>query len=245
MEQKYFIIGDVHGSFDLLEKLLTQRKEGERLVLLGDYIDRGFQSRKVLNLVRKLKEQEDAILIKGNHEDLLLNFLDDPENMANLYLPQGGQNTLASFFGEDEVWRRTPEYLAQRFNDEYADIVDLIKGTIPYYDAGSFVFVHAGVDLRLANWELTDPSDFCWIREPFFTIPNKTGKTFIFGHTPTQHLHPDNSSDVWVSHDGTRIGIDGGAVFGGHLHGLHVGDKMSVSSVTQELMVLNRTLMTD
>lgn len=244
MKNNFFIIGDIHGRLDMLEVLLTQWKKEEQLVFLGDYIDRGPQSKQVLERVRDLKETEGAILLKGNHEDLLLNFLEGPENMANLYLPQGGFQTLGSYFGEEEVWRRRPEIIAQRFKDEQADILKLLQDMASYYETDTHVFVHAGVDLRLKEWKKSKPTDFYWMREPFFSLPNNTGLKFVFGHTPTRNLHPDRRNDVWVSNDGTRIGIDGAAVFDGQLHGLRLGDDMRVSSVTQDLEVLDGTLET-
>ena len=81
------------------------------------------------------------------------------------------------------------------------------------------LFVHAGVDLRLDHWLDTVPKDFYWIREPFHTGKNTTGKTIIFGHTPLKGLNEDGDYMKLWQHDG-KIGMDGGAVFGGALHGV-------------------------
>lgn len=226
--EKLFIIGDIHGRLDMLTKLLEEwNREDEHLIILGDYIDRGPQSKDVLELVFNLKDTYDNVtLLKGNHEEMFLSFLDDPNNMANLYLPQGGLQTIGSLLDNKEPYAFTAEYLAKRVKDQFPELVDKIQA-LPYYHViGDLVFVHAGVDLRLEHsWEMTRDSDFCWMREPFFTITNNTGKTFFFGHTVTRTLHPKvagNNNNIWFSKDKTRIGIDGGAVFGGYLHGLHI-----------------------
>ncbi|MBC1505287.1 serine/threonine protein phosphatase, partial [Listeria booriae] len=95
---------------------------------------------------------------------------------------------------------------------------------------GKYVFVHAGVDFSKRDWHDTDEHDFFWIREPFLFGKNNTGKVFIFGHTPVQNLHSDESSGIWVSEDRTRLDIDGGAVFGGELHGVVVEENVVTKS---------------
>ena len=229
--KKFFVIGDIHGRMDMLMRLLKEwNRDEEHLIILGDYIDRGPQSKDVLELLFHTQATNDNVtLLKGNHEEMFLSFLDDPNNMANLYLPQGGLQTIGSLLDNDEPYAFTAEYLAKRVNEKVPELVEKIKALPYYHVVDDMVFVHAGVDLRLEHsWEMTRDSDFCWMREPFFSIDNKTGKTFFFGHTVTRTLHPKtagNNNNIWFSKDKTRIGIDGGAVYGGYLHGLHIVNK--------------------
>ena len=95
-----------------------------------------------------------------------------------------------------------------------------------YYEWENYLFVHAGVDLTKKDWRKTSPRDFIWIREPFHEGKNNTGKTIVFGHTITPMLHGDmQTTDLWIQDH--KIGMDGGAVFGGSLHGV-VFDKESI-----------------
>ena len=79
---KVFAIGDIHGSYDLLEKVLDHwSPEEEQLIFLGDYIDRGKDSLKVLNKVMELSKEYHVITLSGNHEQIFLNWLEKPNEM--------------------------------------------------------------------------------------------------------------------------------------------------------------------
>lgn len=88
------VIGDVHGCFALLEQLLAQLPADHRIILAGDYIDRGVDSAQVL---RFLQAQPGLTCLMGNHEDMLLRFLQDPEREGPRWIRNGGQETLQSF----------------------------------------------------------------------------------------------------------------------------------------------------
>jgi serine/threonine protein phosphatase 1 len=220
-----FAIGDVHGQYDLLEALLKDwNQETEKLIFLGDLIDRGPDSRKVVSLVQSLVQDKKAIAIKGNHECMYLDWLAHPESLVTYYLPSGGAQMLDSYIGKKNVSYLEGSAMANQMKTEYRDVEQFFRSMSLYEEVGDLVFVHAGVDLGRDDWEDSNPNDFQWIREPFFYLPNETGKTFIFGHTPTQTLNEDKSPKIWLSKDKTRIAIDGGATYGGVLHGLHITD---------------------
>jgi len=92
-EQPLTIIGDVHGRADLLDQALAAAS-GSQTILVGDYIDRGEKSAQVL---RQLTENPNLVCLMGNHEDMLLQFLDDPNRHGQRWLRFGGLQTLASF----------------------------------------------------------------------------------------------------------------------------------------------------
>lgn len=96
------------------------------------------------------------------------------------------------------------------------------------------MFVHAGVDLQLDDWQDSTPRDFIWIRDGFYDQSNQTNKKIVFGHTVTATLHGqmDNYA-IWESGDGL-IGIDGGAVYGGELHGLVFSKEKILKQYTVE-----------
>lgn len=214
----YLIIGDVHGSYDKLEKLVSTVHQGEQLVFLGDYIDRGKDSRKVLEFIQQ-KQLEGAILLRGNHEQMFLDFLNKPEEDNMYYLGQGGIQTFESFglMGFDA------EYLAEQFKQRHSDLYELIKATEYYFETDDYIFVHAGISPFEDDWKNTPEEDFLWIREWFHRTPNITEKTVVFGHTPTFFLHGEQTNEVWDSRSTGKIGIDGAAFSeGGLLHAIKV-----------------------
>lgn len=242
MEQ-IFAIGDIHGEFKRLESLLESWKpDTQLLIFTGDYVDRGPQSRQVIERVRSLCERYGAIAIGGNHEELFLEWLDNPEDtwfsrwvenesLVNeydqirssgsvAYFSGGGDKTIDSFYDIRCAYRYLPSKHAKHIQEHFPDDVAFLRSLPSYYEWGRYVFVHAGVDLFEKDWKNTKENDFKWIRKIFHFSRNETGKRFVFGHEPTQHLNKNGSNDIWLSPCRTKIGIDGSAVFGGPLHGL-------------------------
>ena len=232
---KHFVIGDVHGCFDLLEELLTKwNPDNERLIFLGDYVDRGKDSLKVLTRVKELHDTYGAIALGGNHEDLFLAFLDSPDTEVHYLNRNGGFETISSFL-PDGHGTPTLEMIQSYILETHADILTFVKAMPDYHETDTHIFVHAGVELRLTNWRESRRNDFRWIRDPFLYGWNSTGKTIVFGHTPTSYLNEDRSDEVWFSPCGTKIGIDGGAAFGGSLHGLFLdGTAHKIHSAKKE-----------
>lgn len=227
--EKVFVIGDIHGSFDLLEKLLTYwNPEEEQLVFLGDYIDRGPDSLKVLKKVIELSDQYDIVTLCGNHEQIFLNWLDKPEEVSQFYFNQkvGGIATVQSFLDVPDLNIASDNFsvkeLTESIRKNNSDIIRFIKKLRSFYLWEPYLFVHAGIDANVENFRETKFDDYFWIREEFFSNPHLAKEIVVFGHTPTPLLNTDQSSDVWVSPDKKKIGIDGGGAIyeKGQLHGL-------------------------
>ena len=210
-------IGDIHGCFDQARTLIDQTHTDQQLIFLGDYIDRGPQSKEVLAYVQE-KVAAGAIALKGNHEDLFMQFMNKPDYNASLYLPQGGYQTFLSY-GYKIM---EPASVAKSFLSTFHEDYEFIAKLPLYHETEDFIFVHAGVSPFVDDWRDTSPEDFLWIREWFHNSPNFSGKRVVFGHTPTSLLNKDKSDSVWFSEDRSKIGLDGGAVFGGLLHALDI-----------------------
>jgi len=219
-KEKLFVIGDVHGEMTMLEKLLDYwNPDEERLLFVGDLADRGENSKAVFERVQQLMEEEEAIVVKGNHDEMLEEFLENPKDNLPLYYMNGGETTVNSLLGRNTS-RQNYAAIVQEIKEEYPWLLPLLQSFPLYYEWGDYLFVHAGVNLRKDDWRDSSDHDFVWIREGFYDQPNHTNKTIIFGHTVTSTLHGDMSNfDIWRSGDGL-IGIDGGAVYGGDLHAL-------------------------
>lgn len=213
-----YAVGDIHGRFDLLESLQQQiledsqkRKCSRKLLLyVGDYIDRGFQSKEVItHLLEKPLEGFEIIHLKGNHEDALLTFLEEPEKAA-AWLLWGGDATLQSYgvgLHDSKRKRRSPAELAAdlriKIPEQHLEFLQSLKLS---HQEGDYVFVHAGLrpGVELANQQ---PEDMMMIREPFIFSKLAFPYTVVFGHTIFTEPFMEND----------RIGIDTGAYASGKL----------------------------
>jgi serine/threonine protein phosphatase 1 len=180
--QRIYAIGDIHGRFDKLLALLDKIDidfESDTVVFLGDYIDRGPNSFEVVDYLVKLKKKYPQIIfLKGNHEDMLENYLSGADRMT--YLINGGQQTLDSYLSRP---RQPNEPLIP------ADHLDFYKSLLLYYETDQYIFVHAGLNKKVPLEE-QKLEDLLWIRGKFIQSKYDFGKLVVFGHTnPTRRLH--------------------------------------------------------
>ncbi|MDN6626201.1 MAG: metallophosphoesterase [Pisciglobus halotolerans] len=220
MKKEIFAIGDVHGEIGLFKKILSHWREStQQFILMGDLGDRGENPKACFLLAKQLVEEKGAVCLRGNHEEMLLSFLQNPIENQALYLMNGGKETIESFLYQGVMQDHSGEEISRMLRRRYPFLEDFLNERPYYAEWGDYIFVHAGVDLKEKEWKKTSKQDFVWIREGFYDQKNSTGKTIVFGHTITPMLHGDNrTTDIWI-HD-NMIGIDGGAVYGGVLHGI-------------------------
>ncbi|MGT2753787.1 metallophosphoesterase family protein [Streptococcus ovis] len=222
MADQFFVVGDVHGKFGLLRDLLRKwDKERQQLIFIGDLIDRGEDSKSCLELVTQLVREEGAVCLTGNHEWMFLRYLDDPVERYGHYRRNGGDTTINSLLGRPLDTAVAPVKDASTILAQYAELIEEIRNFPYLYETEHDFFVHAGLDLSLEDVRETPAYDKVWLRQPFHQGKNHSGKRIVFGHTPTKYLFesPVYTNQVWQTEDG-KIGIDGGAVYGGVLHGL-------------------------
>jgi len=195
-----FAVGDIHGQSNKLRSLLAhcegyQGNKDARFVFIGDYIDRGPDSKGVIELLMDRQEsRQDAICLRGNHEALLLDLL---HGAAALYefLLMGGDATLAS-------------YGVRKVENIPASHLSWISDLPFHYEDDYRFFVHAGIDPGKALQDQTE-ADFLWIREPFLSDNRRHDRLVVHGHTPQLSFLPDVKLN--------RINIDTGAAYGGPL----------------------------
>lgn len=223
-----FVVSDIHGMHDELMELLKNWNPAEQeLVLLGDYIDRGKQSKEVLDFV-SLHMLCGGVAIRGNHDQMLLDFLSFPlrqpadyEDLNEIYSVwyyQGGRETAMSILGK-ETDTMSPEELRKELSI-HADIKDILGLLEPYYEFGNVLFVHGGIpQWRQPNWKTTETHEMIWHR-PSPSQKNNTSKTIIVGHTPTVNFRVIKNYDIAIG-DRT-IFIDGACAYGGQLNGIVV-----------------------
>lgn len=217
---RLYVIGDVHGRIDLLRMIhtkivsdLTARGPGVdcRLIYLGDYIDGGPWSREVIEaLIGDAPAANEKIALMGNHERLLLDFLNDPsagEQWLNVY----GRATLESYgITAPEKMPLGLNQLADLRSSLRANIpkshLEFIRSLRPYYVFGDYAFVHAGIRPGLP---VSDQSleDLLSIRSEFVSSRLKHEKIIVHGHTYSRR--PQIRA--------YRIGIDTGSFMTGNL----------------------------
>ena len=211
---RVYAIGDIHGRFDLLQILYGEirrdleksRPQRSTEIFLGDYIDRGPQSREVIEwLLRSQPACDERICLMGNHEDLLLRALSDEDEVA-VWFHNGGVATLLSYYEGSRSFLTFAD-ARDAFLTAFPSHHRAFVGKLPrIIELGGYIFVHAGlnparaIDAQLAH-------DLVWIREPFLSSNADFGRIVVHGHTPA--TEPEVRAN--------RINIDTGAFFTGRL----------------------------
>ena len=210
-----YAVGDIHGRADLLDRLVagieadarTRSEPRKVLVYLGDYVDRGPDSRLVIDrLIAQGGDGIERVFLKGNHEDAMLRFLDDAA-VGRSWLGFGGDATLLSYgvdpFDVPPGATSRFEYVRARFRENLpAEHRAFLEGLASLHAEGGYFFAHAGVRPGVAL-NRQNPEDLMWIREEFLHSREDFGKVVVHGHTirPRPEVRPN------------RIGVDTGAVF--------------------------------
>ena len=220
-ETRIYAIGDIHGRADLLQEGITRIDEdlqrrpitfaGE--VYVGDYIDRGADSKGVIDLLAVRLVQNHAICLRGNHEALMEEFLFDNPASLDGWLQLGGLATLASYG------------IKPNRNQTAEDVQDALRAALPTTHqlflrclrnnirCGDFLFVHAGIRPGVPL-DAQDPSDLMWIRDEILNSTKDHGLYVVHGHTPVPHVDiRDNRVNIdtgaWRSGTLTCIAIEG------------------------------------
>lgn len=220
-ERQIAVIGDVHGRLDLLHKALDHL-DGTA-VFVGDYIDRGEQSADVLRL---LQQRDGMICLMGNHEDMLLNFLDDPARHGKRWLRYGGLQTMASF-GVSGAMETSTEKQMEEARNRLVDamgpaLIEWVRALPSYWQSGNVAVVHAGAD-------------------PSVPIAAQDNHVLRWGHSDFERTPREDQ--IWVAHGHTiveeplvqagRINTDTGAYATGRLTIAHIGtDAVQFQAIT-------------
>jgi len=170
---RLFAIGDIHGCFRPFHELVVKHidlKKDDRLILLGDYIDRGTQSREVVDFIMDLIEKGfDVVPLTGNHETMLLGSYNDPGLLYQWFM-NSGESTLQSF-GVEDVRNLSKKY------------IDFFSGLKYYISEGNNIFVHAGFNDDEED-PFSDRFHMVWESRVIYKNPLLQGKTIIHGHRP-------------------------------------------------------------
>jgi serine/threonine protein phosphatase 1 len=218
-----YAIGDIHGERDLLEDLLASLplRDDDRLLFVGDYVDRGPDSRGVVDTLLRVQKERPCVFLLGNHESMFLSFLGWRRREyfgGDAFLMNGGDRTLASYGFFDEEGAEPKSFELPKGHSQFFRKLKL------FHRDGDYLFVHAGlgrdllgeVDIDYALRK-TRSEDLLWDRTSV-DLPHKLGVTVIYGHTPAADFSIRRNEPF-------SIGIDTGAVYGGKLTAIRLPDE--------------------
>lgn len=217
MVKRQIAVGDIHGCFmqaeALVERIIGFDPAEDMLIFMGDYIDRGPQSREVVNYLTLLRDKHPSriVLLKGNHEDMAYAALSEPEHGAFMSLWQinGGGGTIAEY-GDVDAAKEA--------------LIPFIESLALFYETDTHIFVHAGIpygkDLATAT-----PEELLWDRS--FSYDGE--KTLIVGHSPKSRVAEFNSGKI--------VCIDTGAYMTGTLSAYDVLNKRVYKTETRVVRV--------
>ena len=205
--------------------LLAKLPVEEKLLFLGDYIDRGPNSKGTVE--RLLKEEKRSVFLMGNHEDMLLAHYHRPQSPAGqswLLGGNGGLSTLSSY-------GLSPEDPFEKLPLSHQNFYKKLK---PYYEGPNFIAVHAGLRIQPPfTLESQKRRDLLWIRHEW--LQNEAswpGKKVYYGHTPSRFvLGPERENEAIRGEK--SVGLDTGCVYGGSLTALRTEDETIVQVQAQ------------
>ena len=213
--QRAYAVGDVHGRLDLFLEIQRQIEHDDAaspradttVILLGDLVDRGPDSRGVLEAAREWQGRRKVRILMGNHEEMFVTAIEKEEILRH-FLRHGGKETVISYGMSPDEYRAAhlPEVQAwMQANVPQADL-DFIASFEDQIVLGDYLFVHAGI-LPDVPLEEQKSRDLRWIREPFLSHADPHGHVVVHGHSICET--PEDR--------GNRIGIDTGAYDSGRL----------------------------
>ncbi len=237
MANRTFAIGDIHGDLAALKRVLIKLPKpdaDDTIVLLGDYVDRGPESRQVIEFIRTMLPKafpSKLVVLRGNHEDGWLRVASGGWPEFIIPTPNGCLATMRSYTGklhfEGDVPTKEEFGIMQTAGFMPEDVVAWMQSLPFFYEDAHAIYVHAGLMRENENGRWLHPSEtfpketLLWIRTMDF-FENYRGKRVVCGHTSTDNLPPELSSftpedpvDMWV-HENV-LAIDTGCGKGGFL----------------------------
>jgi serine/threonine protein phosphatase 1 len=238
--QRIYAIGDIHGRCDLLNKLLAQieaddldREQSDtKLIFLGDLVDRGSDSKGVIERLMALRDASPNVrFLMGNHEELLILAYEGDRRATGLFNRVGGRETLLSYGMSTQAYDEADlDQLSGLIADHIpTSHIDFLRSFEDWILAGDYLFVHAGIRPGYSIEE-QEPSDVRWIRREFTENNDDHGVMVIHGHSIVEEI------DVQAN----RIGIDTGAYATGRLTaiGIEADERWFIQTESQ---IISRT----
>jgi len=202
--KRRIVVSDIHGMLDLFKKTLKDVKynsKEDQLIILGDFVDRGNKIFETVEYVIQLQKEGNVIALLGNHDDMLLDAIEDYRYRQSQNWSYNGGGATAKSYADNKVGldyhRRWFESLPLSYEDE------------------DFFYCHAGID-PLVDLDKQERNTLIWTREEFFNSPVKMPKPIMFGHTPQQGGYKFFPNGC--------LGIDAGLVYYGGMLSVVIED---------------------
>ena len=214
--RRIYAVGDIHGRLDLVEQLLAMIDADDRsrgaarteLIFLGDLVDRGPDSRGVVERLMALRAERPVRFLMGNHEEVFLRAVAGDLRALRFLIRIGGRETLLSYDISEQEYRELDYDALMTLVQERvpAAHVEFLSAFEQWIEVGDYLFVHAGLRPGVALEEQAR-SDLYWIRDDFLRHRESFGKMVVHGHSITEAVDERTN----------RIGIDTGAFASGKL----------------------------
>lgn len=219
--ERTIMISDIHGcmkTFDQMLGLVNYNSKYDQLILLGDYVDRGPESKEVVEKVIDLVQNHQAIAIRGNHDQRLVDLIKNNHSLIKTkFLEHGGMETLKSYCNiNHEFSNQSLDQAIETIGALYSYHIKFLSELPLYHEDYNHIYVHAGLNPDFIDWKSQPEHDFMYMKEKFIQHRFHLNKRIVFGHTRTADIH--GSPAIWFSED--KIGIDGGCAYGMQLNAL-------------------------
>lgn len=209
-----YAVSDIHGHYKELIEFLNEAGFDETnsnhlLISCGDMFDRGSESLQVYQYLKRLSDKKRAIVLKGNHDIMFINYLNGTSISPFNYIHNGTNTTLADFLHRTipfESWCCIERHIEQptnydfamwlyeatyQINKEYPELLEWLQSLPYYYETKNYIFTHAAIDTKAVDWH--NPNEYwdelVWDNGSFFGEEiHNTDKTIVIGHFATSHL---------------------------------------------------------
>lgn len=218
MKKKIFVISDIHGDYTALAKSLMEAGYNENdknnfLIVCGDMFDRGSESLEVYKQLKRLTDENKAIVIRGNHETMFIDYLKGKSITPFNYVYNGEKETFADFLHQTapfETWCALNEELPslqafahwvkearEEINEEYPELLSWLKN-LPYYsETKNYIFTHGAIDTNALDWRIADWEQLTWDDSSFWAKEiNNTDKTVVVGHYHTDGVRINYGMEI-------------------------------------------------
>lgn len=257
MKKKVFVISDIHGFYtelrDCLDKAgYDENNDNHVLVVLGDLFDRGRESTLVYEYLKRLSDEGKAMVLKGNHDQMFIDYLDGTRVTPFNYIYNGTDETFADFLHEtapfeswslltnnEATWKSFAMWLEiarKEINQEYPELLKWLKSRPYYCETENYIMTHGAIDTEAEDWH--EPNvpwkKLIWDNGSFFgkKITN-TNKTVVIGHFGSSHLRElygldfdKDPCEILKRDDGRIIAIDGTTILTHKINVLVIEDEL-------------------
>ncbi len=194
---KYFVMSDIHGHYSIMidklkENGFDETNQNHKLIICGDMFDRGLESLEVYRYLKRLHDDNKAIIVLGNHDNFVIDFLTEQERVEFNCERNGFDETIKAFsksakydFTVGQIKKYKEEVLA-----DYPELLEWLMSLPLYYELEGYIFVHAGFNTDIDDWKQSTKREFIWTKKFHLDIfdTSKINKKIVCGHYRTSEM---------------------------------------------------------